>query len=66
VIAHVQRLLATLRATEERGQASVEYALVSVMILGGTGLSWPFLVKLLQAMNTYYASIFAAIQCPLP
>lgn len=65
----IQRIKGILRKAlfgAEQGQAATEYAILSVMILGGAGLSWPFLIELLSAMNTYYNSIFSAIQCPLP
>jgi len=50
----------------ERGQAAVEYTVITFMLLGGGALSWPFTVRLINAMNVYYQSIFAAIQAPLP
>lgn len=51
---------------EVRGQATVEYAAISVALLGGLTLSWPFLIRLLTNLNIYYQGIFMGIRCPLP
>ena len=66
MIQRIKTLLRTALKGAEEGQAATEYAILSVMILGGAGLSWPFLIELMSAMNTYYNSMFSAIQCPLP
>ena len=66
MITRARALWRTLASGVERGQASAEYAMISAMILGGGALSWPFLIDLLEALDTYYDSIYAAIQCPLP
>ncbi|MDF1561740.1 MAG: hypothetical protein P1V51_01780 [Deltaproteobacteria bacterium] len=66
MISRLRELWRKAGAAVEAGQASSEYAIISAMILGGGALSWPFLIDLLEAMNTYYGSIYAAIQCPIP
>lgn len=53
------------RLRDESGQATVEYAAVTVALLGGTALSWPFLTGLLNAFNTYYHSIYFVLQTPI-
>jgi hypothetical protein len=53
-----------------RGQAATEYAIVSAAIFGflilGTSGGWPFLIQLLNALDTYFQSIYYVIQSPLP
>lgn len=49
-----------------RGQATLEYSALSAAILVGAGLGWPFLVKLLDALSMYYASIYYVILSPVP
>ncbi len=49
-----------------RGQSTVEYATVSAVLLGVGTVGWPFLVQLLNALNTYFESIYYVIQSPLP
>jgi hypothetical protein len=57
-----KRVLRALR----RGQGMVEYAVVAAALLGFTVMGWPFLVKLINALNTYFDSIYYVIQSPLP
>lgn len=46
-----------------RGQAMVEYSVVSHFILMGGGLAMiPVMSKLIEGLNTYYDSVFAVIQ----
>ncbi|MFP2928675.1 hypothetical protein ACLESO_26460 [Pyxidicoccus sp. 3LG] len=49
-----------------RGQAMVEYVVVTAALLGFGTLSWPYLVDLLRALDRYYQSIYYVILCPLP
>jgi len=50
-----------------RGQAMVEYSFISHAILvGGTLFAWPFTSALLQALNTYYESIYWVLTSPVP
>lgn len=49
-----------------RGQAMAEYSVISAAFFGFTVLSWPFLVQLLRALNTYFQSIYYIIQSPIP
>lgn len=53
-------------ATSRRGQAMVEYAIITAAILGMTVLSWPFTGKLVEALDRYYQSIYWVIQSPVP
>ena len=56
----------------ERGQAATEYAIVTAAIFGmlifaaSPSGGWPFLVKLFNALDTYFQSIYYVIQSPLP
>jgi len=58
--------LALCLSAREEGQAMTEYVMVTVALLGGTVLSWPFLVELIDALNIYYKSIYTGLECPLP
>lgn len=49
-----------------RGQAMAEYGVITAAFFGFTVLSWPFLVQLLRALNTYFQSIYYIIQSPIP
>lgn len=49
-----------------RGQAMVEYSVVTAALLGFTVLGWPFLVQLLNGLNRYFQSIYYIIQSPIP
>ena len=55
-----------------RGQATAEYAAVTAALFGCLILAvspaggWPFLVKLFNALDTYFQSIYYVIQSPLP
>ncbi len=53
------------RARDESGQATVEYAAVTVAMLGGGVLSWPFFLGLINAFQTYYHSIYYVLQLPI-
>ncbi len=50
----------------EKGQAATEYAIITAALLGGTILSWPYFVELINAMNQYYDSVYWVINAPLP
>lgn len=49
-----------------RGQAMVEYAIVTSALLGFTVMGWPFLVQLINALHRYFQSIYYVIQSPIP
>ena len=49
-----------------RGQAMVEYSMITFAILCGAGLGWPFLVKLLDALSIYFESIYYIVLSPIP
>ncbi len=53
-------------AGDEKGQATAEYALITAMLLGGTVLSWPFFIELINALQAYYNSVYWVIQAPFP
>ena len=55
-----------LRRLPARGQATVEYVVVAAALLGSTLLGWPFLVRLLDALHRYFASLYYVIQSPVP
>ena len=48
-----------------RGQAMVEYVVVSAAILGFGALSWPYLRLMLVAMDIYYQGIYYVLQSPI-
>ncbi|WP_233591422.1 hypothetical protein [Corallococcus sp. AB011P] len=43
-----------------------EYGVITAAFFGFTVLSWPFLIQLLRALNTYFQSIYYIIQSPIP
>ncbi|HEX5749354.1 MAG TPA: hypothetical protein VFZ09_24210 [Archangium sp.] len=47
-----------------RGQAMVEYAIVTAAIMGFTVMGWPFLIQLLNALHRYFQSLYYVIQSP--
>ncbi len=49
-----------------RGQATIEYAIVTAALLGFGTLGWPFLVQMLNALGRYFLSIYYIIQSPVP
>jgi len=49
-----------------RGQSLVEYVSVSAALFGFGVLGWPFLLRLLNALDRYFHSIYYVIQSPLP
>ncbi|QSQ20076.1 hypothetical protein JY651_33025 [Pyxidicoccus parkwayensis] len=49
-----------------RGQAMVEYSVVTAALLGFTVLGWPFLVQLINGLHRYFQSIYYVIQSPIP
>jgi hypothetical protein len=49
-----------------RGQATVEYAVISAAFFGFTVMGWPFLTQLLNALHRYFVSIYYVIQSPVP
>ena len=55
-----------LRRRPARGQAMVEYAIVTSALLGFTVLSWPFLLQLIDGLHRYFQSIYYVIQSPIP
>lgn len=48
-----------------RGQAMVEYVVITAALLGFTALSWPYIKLLLQAMDVYYQGIYYVLQSPV-
>jgi hypothetical protein len=62
-----QRLaLKRRRRRAVRGQDTVEYAFITFVILVGLGLGWPFLNRLMDALSTYYESIYYVVLSPIP
>ncbi len=60
----VTKLLTSRRSLSvgrESGQAMVEYALITAGFLVGATVGWPYFVQLLNALNTYYRSIYYVI-----
>ncbi|MHA7628237.1 hypothetical protein [Corallococcus sp. M7] len=55
-----------LKKALQRGQAMSEYGVITAAFFGFTVMSWPFLVQLLRALNTYFQSIYYIIQSPIP
>ncbi|HYO74111.1 MAG TPA: hypothetical protein VEU33_49375 [Archangium sp.] len=49
-----------------RGQATVEYVVVTAALLGFGTLGWPFLVQMLNALGKYFQSIYDIIQSSVP
>lgn len=50
-----------------RGQAMVEYSMVShVLLIGGAAMAWPFMSALMNAMNLYYQSVYFIIGSSVP
>ena len=49
-----------------RGQATVEYVVVTAALLGFGTLGWPFLVQMIDALGKYFQSIYYIIQSPVP
>lgn len=49
-----------------RGQAMVEYVLVTVTLFGFTAFGWPFLTRMINSLDAYYQSVYYVIQSPLP
>ncbi|MBZ4397629.1 hypothetical protein OWM54_14175 [Myxococcus sp. MISCRS1] len=58
--------MAVLNRRKPRGQAMVEYAVVTAALMGFTVMGWPFLVQLLNALHRYFNSIYYVIQSPIP
>jgi Flp pilus assembly pilin Flp len=55
--------LSKMWARRPRGQAMVEYSLVShFMLIGGSLLLLPVINQLLKAITTFYDSIYTVIQ----
>jgi uncharacterized protein (UPF0333 family) len=57
---------AGLLPMRRRGQATIEYAIVTAALLGFGTLGWPFLVQMLNALGRYFLSIYYIIQSPVP
>jgi hypothetical protein len=56
-----------LRSRLRRGQAMLEYTLVTHAILvGGVAMAWPFLSTLMNALSIYYQSIYFVLNAPTP
>ncbi|WNG40251.1 hypothetical protein F0U60_46005 [Archangium minus] len=55
-----------LLALRRRGQATVEYAIITAALLGFGTFGWPFLVQMLNALGKYFLSIYYIIQSPVP
>jgi hypothetical protein len=55
-----------LLALRRRGQATVEYVVVTAALLGFGTLGWPFLVQMIDALGKYFQSIYYIIQSPVP
>jgi hypothetical protein len=54
-------------ARGEEGQALVESAwLLAVLLVGATGLGWPFAVRLLDAWRAHQDAIRFVIESPFP
>jgi hypothetical protein len=49
-----------------RGQAMIEYSVITAALFGFTVLGWPFLVQLLNGLHRYFQSIYYIIQSPIP
>lgn len=61
-----RKLHRLLRIQSERGQAMVEYSSITFfLLLGSIGIGWPFMVTLLNALNTYFASIYWVLRAPV-
>ncbi|AFE03876.1 hypothetical protein COCOR_01104 [Corallococcus coralloides DSM 2259] len=56
----------SLKQALQRGQAMSEYGVITAAFFGFTVLSWPFLIQLMRALNTYFQSIYYIIQSPIP
>ncbi|PTL85834.1 hypothetical protein DAT35_03830 [Vitiosangium sp. GDMCC 1.1324] len=56
----------SLQAKAQRGQAMVEYVVVTAGFLGFTLIGWPFLTQLINALHRYFQSIYYIIQSPVP
>ncbi|MCY1036225.1 hypothetical protein OV207_32620 [Corallococcus sp. BB11-1] len=50
----------------QRGQAMSEYGVISAAFFGFSVMSWPFLVQLINALHTYFQSVYYVIQSPIP
>jgi hypothetical protein len=50
-----------------RGQAMVEYTMVShVLLIGGVAMAWPFMTAMMNAMTLYYQSIYFIVGSSVP
>ncbi|MFY1831590.1 hypothetical protein ACN47A_37095 [Myxococcus fulvus] len=58
--------MAVLTRRKPRGQAMVEYAVVTAALMGFTVMGWPFLVQLLNSLHRYFNSIYYVVQSPIP
>ncbi|MCP3139155.1 hypothetical protein [Pyxidicoccus xibeiensis] len=54
------------RRRPARGQAMVEYAIITAALMSFTVMSWPFLVELINGLHRYFQSIYYIIQSPIP
>jgi hypothetical protein len=56
----------TGRRRGERGQAMIEYSIIMwVLLAGAAGVGLPFMVWMLNALDTYYQSIYYMLGQPL-
>lgn len=60
----MKRMRASRLQRKRRGQAMVEYAVVTAAIMGFTVMGWPFLIQLLNALHRYFQSLYYVIQSP--
>ncbi|MFP2931021.1 hypothetical protein ACLESO_38675 [Pyxidicoccus sp. 3LG] len=54
------------RSRRARGQAMVEYAVITSALLFSTVVAWPYLGVLINALHRYYQSLYYVIQSPIP
>ena len=60
-------MIQRLKALRPRGQAMLEYSVITHFILvGGALAGWPFVSKLIQGLSAYYLSIYFVVTSPIP
>lgn len=63
----MSRPLAKRRGLKARGQAMLEYSMIThALLIGGAAICWPFLVFLMRALSIYFKSIYFVISSPVP
>ncbi len=56
-----------MRRRLQRGQAMLEYTMVThAILIGGTMLVWPFLIRMLNALTVYFQSIYFVLNAATP